>query len=209
MSGRPTQQRLLAVAGNAGVAGLAGCLDTLWALLGNSVARADAEAGTDPHRVRSPDEVSADTTLPLRDREVPMAHDHRKSGGAAEWGGTSKNGIPSIDDPTLAGSDTGNTLLAPDDPVFGVQVDGDPRAYPQQLLVRHEIVNDTFADRGGRFPRRFPVRRSGSLGRFRRWTLALSRRNRSRRRSNPHPGHSCTARLYCWRSVRSSGGSHR
>ncbi len=148
MPGRPTRRQLLAGAGSAGVAGLAGCLDTLRTLLGNSAARADAEAGTDPYRVRSLDEVSPDTTLPLRDRDVPMAHDHREFEGAAEWGGTSKNGIPSIDDPAFAGPETGDGLLAPGDPVFGVRVDGDPRAYPQHILVRHEVVNDTFGDRG-------------------------------------------------------------
>lgn len=52
-----------------------------------------------------------------------------------------KDGIPSIDEPEF--DDGGN--VEPNDPVFGVEMDGEARAYPQDILAQHEIVNDTVA----------------------------------------------------------------
>ena len=49
------------------------------------------------------------------------------------------DGIPSIDDPSF---DDGEDV-EDDDPVFGVEVGGEARAYPQDVLAQHEIVNDT------------------------------------------------------------------
>jgi hypothetical protein len=49
-----------------------------------------------------------------------------------------KDGIPSIDEPGF--DDGGN--VEPEDPVFGVEIDGEARAYPQEILAQHEIVND-------------------------------------------------------------------
>ena len=50
-----------------------------------------------------------------------------------------KDGIPSIDEPEF--DDGGN--VEPKDPVFGVEIDGEARAYPQDILAQHEIANDT------------------------------------------------------------------
>ena len=56
-------------------------------------------------------------------------------------GGPPKDGIPSIDKPTfLPVSEI--AALADTDPVIGVMVNGDARAYPLHILTRHEIVND-------------------------------------------------------------------
>ncbi|MGM0606617.1 MAG: DUF3179 domain-containing protein [Halobacteriota archaeon] len=55
-------------------------------------------------------------------------------------GGPGQDGIPSIDDPNFVpGSESS---LTPDAPVFGVVRGDDVRAYPQHVLVFHEIVND-------------------------------------------------------------------
>lgn len=57
-------------------------------------------------------------------------------------GGPPPDGIPPIDDPKfvpVAGVD----FLAENEPVMAVDVDGDARAYPVQILIWHEIVNDT------------------------------------------------------------------
>ncbi|WP_336246799.1 DUF3179 domain-containing protein [Streptomyces cupreus] len=59
-------------------------------------------------------------------------------------GGPGKDGIPSIDRPRFV-SARGATFLADDEPVFGLEHRGEVRAYPQQVLVWHEIVNDTVA----------------------------------------------------------------
>jgi hypothetical protein len=56
-------------------------------------------------------------------------------------GGPPRGGIPSIDDPQfvpLAESD-----IPGHEPVVGLVVDGDARAYPLRILTWHEIVNDT------------------------------------------------------------------
>jgi hypothetical protein len=60
-------------------------------------------------------------------------------------GGPSKDGIPSIDDPSFVGADD-TDFLEPGDPVFGVALNGDVKAYPQKILVQHEIVNDRLGD---------------------------------------------------------------
>ena len=60
-------------------------------------------------------------------------------------GGPGKDGIPSIDEPKFAGSEDWDALDYHDDGwVIGVEVDGERRAYPFQVLVWHEIVNDLF-----------------------------------------------------------------
>jgi hypothetical protein len=55
-------------------------------------------------------------------------------------GGVGHDGIPSIDDPRFArATDVG---LPDCERVLGVALGGDVRAYPQRILVQHEIVND-------------------------------------------------------------------
>ena len=56
-------------------------------------------------------------------------------------GGPPKDGIPSIDDPVFVSlSEAGD--LSPTEPVISLEIDGDARAYPLQILIWHEIVND-------------------------------------------------------------------
>jgi hypothetical protein len=56
-------------------------------------------------------------------------------------GGPPPDGIPPIDDPRfLAPGDV--HFLADAEPVLAVEIDGDARAYPLQIMVWHEIVND-------------------------------------------------------------------
>jgi hypothetical protein len=56
-------------------------------------------------------------------------------------GGPPKDGIPSIDDPKFVPI-AAMTDLAPTEPVVGLMVNGDARAYPLRILTWHEIVND-------------------------------------------------------------------
>lgn len=58
-------------------------------------------------------------------------------------GGPSKDGIPAIDEPAFWTAEKANAYLDPGDIVFGVRYGGVTRAYPQRILVWHEIVNDT------------------------------------------------------------------
>ena len=55
-------------------------------------------------------------------------------------GGPPKDGIPSIDDPAFV--PVAEAELADNEPVIGVVIDGDARAYPLRILIWHEIVND-------------------------------------------------------------------
>jgi hypothetical protein len=55
-------------------------------------------------------------------------------------GGPPRDGIPSIDNPKfISASDSG---LQDSDLVLGLDINGDVRAYPLDILVWHEIVND-------------------------------------------------------------------
>jgi Protein of unknown function (DUF3179) len=57
-------------------------------------------------------------------------------------GGPGKDGIPAIDDPKFVSTAEADRFLAPREPVAVLQVAGEARAYPLQILVWHEIVND-------------------------------------------------------------------
>ena len=54
-----------------------------------------------------------------------------------------KDGIPAILDPEFIPGDRAGGQMEPGERVLGVSINGDHRAYPLNLLSRHEIVNDT------------------------------------------------------------------
>ncbi|MBO6638363.1 MAG: DUF3179 domain-containing protein [Roseitalea sp.] len=56
-------------------------------------------------------------------------------------GGPPRDGIPSIDNPVFEFV-PGHDDLEPQEPVVGLAIDGDARAYPLRILTWHEIVND-------------------------------------------------------------------
>jgi len=58
-------------------------------------------------------------------------------------GGVPKDGIPSIDNPKFEPAQDRKDWLAPTEPVIGLEINGDARAYPLRVLTWHEIVNDT------------------------------------------------------------------
>lgn len=57
--------------------------------------------------------------------------------------GSIRDGIPAIDEPKFIAPAEAAEWLAPDEPVIALEIDGDARAYPLQILTLHEIVNDT------------------------------------------------------------------
>jgi hypothetical protein len=61
-------------------------------------------------------------------------------------GGPPKDGIPAIDQPVYASVDKANEWLEPREPVILLETEDEARAYPLQILMWHEIVNDTLAD---------------------------------------------------------------
>ncbi|MGA9935499.1 MAG: DUF3179 domain-containing protein, partial [Nitrososphaeraceae archaeon] len=57
-------------------------------------------------------------------------------------GGPPPDGIPSIDKPKFTSVQEADEILEDSELVVGLNVNGDIRAYPLQILVWHEIVND-------------------------------------------------------------------
>ena len=60
-------------------------------------------------------------------------------------GGPPPDGIPSIDNPIFQ-SASAVDWLTPAEAVLALEVDGEVRAYPIQVLTWHELVNDTIGD---------------------------------------------------------------
>ena len=60
-----------------------------------------------------------------------------------ESGGVSRDRIPSINAPVFQTIEDGNLWMDDSEPVIVVNFNDDARAYPLQVLVWHEIVNDT------------------------------------------------------------------
>ena len=60
-------------------------------------------------------------------------------------GGPGKDGIPAIDEPRFVALEEAGDWLADREPVIELELDGVARAYPIQILVWHEIVNDEVA----------------------------------------------------------------
>jgi len=66
--------------------------------------------------------------------------------GAILSGGPPPDGIPPIDDPQFVSVTEADEWINDPEPVLLVDVDGDVRAYPIQIMMWHEIVNDTVGD---------------------------------------------------------------
>ncbi len=58
-------------------------------------------------------------------------------------GGPPKDGIPAIDRPRFTTIAAANAWLKPNEPVIALRIGARARAYPIQILMFHEIVNDT------------------------------------------------------------------
>ena len=57
------------------------------------------------------------------------------------WGGVRRDGIPSLDFPTLISAEDADYLRG-DDLVFGIEINGDIRAYPLRIMGWHEMFNE-------------------------------------------------------------------
>lgn len=125
-----TRRTLLGAMAGVGFGPLAGCLG------GREEAESEQSVGES--------EGTSATDVPTTETRLHLAHDPESLRDNTVNGGVSKDGIPSIDDPSFA--DAGDAELNDDDPVFGVVGNGEARAYPQYVLVWHEIVNDTIGD---------------------------------------------------------------
>ncbi|MCQ4334178.1 DUF3179 domain-containing protein [Natronomonas sp. F2-12] len=133
---RSTRRRFVAVAG---LSAFAGCTSVLDRGSEGEPATTAESSTTESASVNDEAVPTAEATLPL-----PMEPGELES--LAVSGGPPKDGIPSIDEPSFVGPDNAD-FLDSGDPVFGVALNGAIKAYPQKILVRHEIVNDRLSDR--------------------------------------------------------------
>jgi len=116
-----TRRAWLGTVGAVGVTGLAGC--------GGLVGRLSGEGtpgGPGP---------------PKAGEALYVGHDLGTLRKQLRDGGVPKDGIPSIDEPKFQSANASS--LDGGAPVFGVVRGGEAKAYPQYILVHHEIVNDT------------------------------------------------------------------
>ena len=61
-------------------------------------------------------------------------------------GGPPRDGIPSIDNPQFIRPEEAEAWLAAVEPVIALEINGEARAYPIQILTWHEIANDVVGD---------------------------------------------------------------
>ncbi|MFQ5947744.1 MAG: DUF3179 domain-containing protein [Acidimicrobiia bacterium] len=78
----------------------------------------------------------------LRDRDHPDFPEPLVDPSQILSGGPPPDGIPPIDDPRFVTVEEADGYLQPEEPVVVLEIDGDARAYPVQVLIWHEIVND-------------------------------------------------------------------
>ena len=95
----------------------------------------------------------SDALLPVEDpppgSERPFSTDfsrHSVPYSEILSGGPPKDGIPAIDEPQSVTVGEADDWLEPQEPVVLVQIGDDARAYPVQILMWHEIVNDTVGE---------------------------------------------------------------
>lgn len=129
-----SRRRFLAVAS---LTALAGCSSR-----GDTSGRGPStQTATETSGKETPNESSV---IPTADQRLPLPMPPAKLREKALSGGPPKDGIPSIDEPKFVGANDVD-YLDPGDPVFGVARGGIKKAYPQKILVLHEIVNDELA----------------------------------------------------------------
>ena len=96
---------------------------------------------------RSPDSTAeADSSPPTREVCYPRVNDAGELWTERLTSGAGYDGIPAIDDPQFDNVASANERLDPGSPVFGIDYNNEQRAYPQHILVHHEVVNDTIGD---------------------------------------------------------------
>ena len=59
------------------------------------------------------------------------------------WGGVEVDGIPALEFPAQVSVQEAAAWINDSDPVIGVAINGDVRAYPIRIIAWHEMVNDT------------------------------------------------------------------
>ncbi|MDY6817619.1 MAG: DUF3179 domain-containing protein [Halobacteriales archaeon] len=126
----------------AGTTALAGCLGGGGGggSGGSSSTSTAADGGTTTTTAGS---ASVSGGPPLADQQLPLMYDLSKLKDEISSGGVPKDGIPSIDSPKFISPKEADQFLNDGDIVFGLAQGDGVKAYPQKILVWHEIVNDS------------------------------------------------------------------
>ncbi len=101
----------------------------------NQLGDLDPDASTD-------EVVRVDVPSALDDRHSETFPDPLIDPAEILRGGPPPDGIPPIDEPMFVDISTADAYLIDREPVVELEIDGDARAYPVQILMWHEIVND-------------------------------------------------------------------
>ncbi|MBI2012025.1 DUF3179 domain-containing protein [Candidatus Daviesbacteria bacterium] len=98
------------------------------------------------NRFQKPVEVSQEVLNKLNENKPTLSQDEDRFLNLLEQnavsGGPPKDGIPAIDKPQYTTAAEADSWLLPNDVVFGIDYQGFVAAYPQRILVWHEILND-------------------------------------------------------------------
>lgn len=103
------------------------------------------QATPTPEPSPTPANTSADEEQATRLRSLGWATNMQKRtvplGEVGFWG-LLRDQIPPIYTPRFDTPEQANAYLEADEPVIGLEIKGDARAYPLRILIYHEIVND-------------------------------------------------------------------
>ena len=141
VASRHVTRRDYIAATGAFIGGLAGCLGSPGASVGSAGSGGEVTSG-EPTSAPAPEggpPTSADV-LPLPIQPASLSEQ-------SVSGGPPKDGIPAIDAPAFVPAGDVGDDLEPGDPVFGVRGGTEVKAYPQRILVYHEICNDVLDSR--------------------------------------------------------------
>ncbi len=128
-----------------GTAALAGCTSVGSRITDRPTRSPDAAGTPSPTETATPGRgsssgSSAGSGPPLADHTLPLPMAAADLRDQVVSGGPPKDGIPSIDDPSFVSA--ADAQLADNDIVFGITAGDVAKAYPQNILVWHEICND-------------------------------------------------------------------
>ena len=90
--------------------------------------------------------VGALAVLPVRAERTPVLMMPDAIEGTRVFVALPPDAIPAIDAPTFLRGPSAARQMTADEPVLGVRLAGEARAYPLGLLSSHEIVNDWFGE---------------------------------------------------------------
>jgi hypothetical protein len=131
--------------GALGAVSLAGCLGNDPAAEPTREPTASPASESDATTVRPSDtarQSPEDAGPPIAEYTLPLPMSGEALQGEARSGGPPRDGIPSIDEPAFVSASAADDRLDDGDIVFGAARGGEAKAYPQRILVWHEIVND-------------------------------------------------------------------